>query len=92
MRIKLLVGTDYKDLEDQINAIVKSQQDATVDVNFDSIAAVVTLSGDSKCMCMDCSFWDDEGRHDSVMGLCQCRGGRMRFNCRACEEFKDRRG
>lgn len=92
MQIKLLVGTDYKDLEDQINAVVKTQKDATVDVNFETIAAVVTLNNEAKTMCMDCKFWDDEGHHDSIMGLCQCRGGRMRFNKSSCEEFRDRRG
>ena len=92
MRIKLLVGTDYKDLENQINEAVKSQKDASVDVNFETIAAVVTFNEDAKTMCMDCRFWDDGGEHDSLIGLCQCCGGRKRFNNKSCGEFKDRRG
>ena len=43
MRIKLLVGTDYKDLEDQINEAVKSQNDAKVDVNFETISLRIGL-------------------------------------------------
>ena len=92
MRIKLLVGTDYKDLEDQINEAVKSQNDAKVDVNFETIAAVVTFNSETKTMCMDCKHWDDSGEHDSIIGLCQCNGGRKRFNSKSCGDFKDRRG
>ena len=92
MRIKLLVGTDYNDLECQINEIIKAHTDAQVDVSFENIAAVISFGSESKSMCMDCSFWDDGGEHDCLMGLCQCKGGRRRFNSKSCGEFKDRRG
>ena len=40
-------------------------------------------------LCADCQHWDDGGSSDSVSGLCHERGGRRRFNCKACERFKD---
>ena len=92
MRVKFLVGTDYNDLECQINDFISTHSDVKVDVNFENIAAVVTFDSDSKTMCMDCGFWDDGGEHDSLIGLCQCNGGRKRFNSKSCGDFKDRRG
>lgn len=40
-------------------------------------------------MCSECQYWDDGGSSDSVSGICHECGGRRRFNCRACEKFKD---
>lgn len=89
MQVKLIVGTDYRDLENQINESVKAKKDAKVDVDFKSIAAVVTYETSCNSLCVDCRFWDDCGEHDSLIGLCQKKGGRKRFSNKACEEFKD---
>lgn len=43
-------------------------------------------------LCSECQYWDDSGTSDAVVGLCQEKGCRKRFNCRACERFKDIRG
>ena len=40
-------------------------------------------------ICSECKYWDDGGSTDSVSGLCQECGGRRRFNCKACNRFKD---
>ena len=91
MQVKLIVGTDYTDLEEQINVFVSAKKDAKVDVDFKNVAAIVTYGGDPKTLCCDCRFWDDSGEHDKMIGLCQCNGGRRRFNDKSCEEFKDMR-
>lgn len=40
-------------------------------------------------MCGDCQHWDDSGSSSAVSGLCHECGGRRRFNCKACNRFKD---
>ena len=45
-----------------------------------------------KRMCSECWYWDDSGESDSVSGLCHECGGRRRFNCKACDRYKDIRG
>ena len=42
--------------------------------------------------CYDCKYWDDGGDSSSTSGLCVECGQRRRFNCNACERFKDIRG
>lgn len=92
MQVKIIVGTDYKDLETQINETVNGKKEASVDVDFKNIAAVVTFDAPCKSLCVDCRFWDDSGEHDSLIGLCQRKGGRKRFNDKSCEEYADVRG
>lgn len=43
-------------------------------------------------LCCDCKYWDDGDSTSSVTGLCFEHGLRKRFNCKACKEWKDRRG
>ena len=95
MQIKIIVGTDYNDLTTQVNEYLKriKVDDANVDVDNKNIAAVVSFKEkEVKAICAECRFFDDSGQPDSLMGLCQRKGKRIRFNGRPCDEYLDVRG
>lgn len=95
MQIKLLVGTDYRDLENQINTFLESisADDAKVDMDFANIAAVVTYGTKPvKAICVECKFYDEDDSSDGLYGLCQRCGKRVRFNSKPCKHFLDVRG
>ena len=96
MQIEIIVGTDYRDLTNQVNAYlekIKSKEDPKVDIDFKNVAAVVSYTESvGNNLCCECRYFDDGDSPDSLIGLCQEHGGRKRFNCKSCKEFKDIRG
>ena len=39
-------------------------------------------------LCVDCQYFDESYSESGLVGICQEKGKRRRFNCRACEKFK----
>ena len=46
----------------------------------------------TKLMCVDCRHYDESVGVTKAFGLCQCRGERVRFTHKICEDFSDLRG
>ena len=97
-QVKILKGDDIKtvsDLQDSINAClvpVKSDDVIRIDINLSELSAVIEYIANEEYMdriCSECQYWDDSGSASAVSGLCQEHGGKRRFNCKACERFKD---
>jgi hypothetical protein len=88
---------DPQNIDDQVNAFLrtlKSEAVKSIDVRETGFAVIQYEIKDawSDRICSECKYWDDGGSVDAVSGLCQECGGRRRFNCRACDRFKDVRG
>lgn len=97
-QVKIIKSDDIKsasDLQDSINAClvpVKSDDVISIDINLSELSAVIEYIANEEYMdriCSECQYWDDGDSASAVSGLCQDRGGRRRFNCKACESFKD---
>lgn len=98
LQVKILKGKDIETLNDAVNVFLANfNEDAIKDINVEAEKMVAVIQYTVKPewtnkLCADCKYWDDAGCSDAVSGLCQERGGRRRFNCKACECFKDIRG
>lgn len=98
LQIKLVPGETIDSLNEAVNAFLANyKEDAIKDINVDTEKMIATIqyitSEEWKGeMCCDCRFWDDGDSEDSLVGLCQIRGGRKRFSNKACECWKDVRG
>ena len=97
-KIEILEGENLKDLQNKVNGFIeplKADDIKGIDIREGTIVAIIQYEIEEEwrnAKCMDCSQWDDEGKTDTVSGLCHIHGRRTRFNCRACKEFKDIRG
>lgn len=96
LQIKTFSGLT-ESIDDQVNAFLrtlKSEAVKDIDVRETGFAVIQYEIKDawSDRICSECKYWDDGGSVDSVNGLCQECGGRRRFNCKACDRFKDVRG
>ena len=96
LQIKTFSGLT-ESIDDQVNAFLKTLKSEAVkdiDVRETGFAVIQYEIKEewSDRICSECKYWDDGGSVDSVNGLCQECGVRRRFNCRACERFKDIRG
>lgn len=93
MRVKILVGSNLGELEDNVNNFIASLSEEPKDVKVDvsDWSAVVVYDEAKSGICCECKWWDctDEG----LIGLCQRHGGRKRFSNKSCKEYVDiRRG
>ena len=94
-QVKILKGHDIADLQDSINAnlvSVKSEDVIGININLSDLSAIIEYVKNEEYMeriCSECQYWDDSGSSSAVSGLCQEHGGKRRFNCKACEQFKD---
>ena len=89
--------SDPQNIDDLVNEFLRTiQSDAvkSIEVSETGFAVVQYEVKEAWAdrICSECKYWDDGGSVDSVSGLCQERGGRRRFNCKACDSFKDVRG
>ena len=85
-------------LEDAVNKFLATiEAESVKDIRISDKADKAVIQYEVKeawkdQMCGDCKYWDDGGSPSAVRGLCHECGGRRRFNCRACKEWKDMRG
>lgn len=94
LKFKLIEGTNAQELEKNVNDFVSAFDAELNSVQFDFIANKCAIFYDvqQNHICCECRYWDDSGSSENVSGLCQHHGGRRRFNCRACADYKDIRG
>lgn len=95
MQVKIICEQSHAALEDELNKFLAGLADDPTDIKVDiaNCSAVVHYSNvNPKSICCECKFWDDGGKHDELMGLCQRCGGRKRFNAKACNKYEDVRG
>lgn len=95
-QIMIVNGNDAQDLTNKVNAFlatIESESVKGVEVKGDyAVIHYETVEAWKKAFCFDCACWDDGGAPDALSGLCHEHGGRRRFNCKACKNFKDIRG
>lgn len=93
--IKTVFFSSIKDLDTSVNAFlstIETEAFRSIRVEEEKGYAVILYEVEEEWkerMCYECQHWDDGGSSDSVSGLCQECGGRRRFNCKACDRFKD---
>ena len=98
VQIKFVEGDTLTSLERSINSFlagITAEDLRDISYNLENKTAIIEYVAQEawkKCLCCDCQHWDGGDDTNSVMGLWQMRGKRKRFNCRACEDFKDVRG
>ena len=94
-KVELLQGLDRSDLQDQINRFLsgiddESVRDIEVDMEkYNAVVKYIMIEAWKNRICADCKYWDDGGESSAVGGLCHELGNRRRFNCKACQSFKD---
>lgn len=93
--IKTVFFSSVHEMDDSVNAFlstIESEAFRSIRVEEAKGYAVILYESEEAWknrMCSECQYWDDVGSSDSVSGLCHECGGRRRFNCRACDRFKD---
>ena len=92
LQIKFVQGKDLLTLESSVNAFLASLSSEEVR-EIKREESLVTILYERKdawvgMMCCDCQHWDDGGE-TTTSGICHECGKRRRFNCKACEFFKD---
>ena len=95
MQVKIIKGNDFADIENNLNNFLNSltEDPKEIKYDFERLLAIVEFNKvDPNNLCCDCKFWDDGGKHDELIGLCQRCGGRKRFSDKCCNKFEDRRG
>lgn len=93
LQIKTIIK-EIDEIDNEVNAFLATiPTESVVSVETKARGFVVVLYEVKELwsgrLCCDCQYWDDCGSVDSVSGLCQEHGGRRRFNCKACDRFKD---
>lgn len=91
LKVKIIDAVTKHKLEDELNeflSTITSEEVRNIVYDFPNFTHVQWKN----MICADCQHWDDGNSIDSVTGLCHECGGRKRFNCKACERFKDIRG
>ena len=92
MRVKIIVGTDYADLQNQLNEYLAEldRTPAMVRYELDKLIAIVEHE-ERKVVsrCCDCQFYDNSGDLRGAWGLCHRKGTRVKFNAEKCECFMD---
>lgn len=95
LQLKTVFFSSVKDLDTSVNNFlsgIESEAFKSIEVKEEKGLALILYEVKEEWegrMCFDCQHWDDGGSSDSVSGLCQECGGRRRFNCKACNRFKD---
>jgi len=93
LQIKTFKPTDGESKINAFLATIKTEDVKNIDVRESGFAVIQYEVKEAWAdrMCSECKYWDDSGQSDSVNGLCHECGGRRRFNCKACDRFKDLR-
>ena len=83
-----------EDGEDAVNAFlakIKTENVRHVDVKESGFTVILYEAEQTwtNRLCCDCKYFDDGGDPSSIGGVCIECGSRRRFNCKACEHFKD---
>ena len=95
LQLKTIIVKSIADLDTSVNeflSTIESDAFRSLEVKEEKGLAFIlyeVMEGWKERMCCECQYWDDGGSSDSVSGLCQECGGRRRFNCKACNRFKD---
>lgn len=95
LQIEIIEASTLDELTNKSNVFLstlKSEQIKKINVDSDKCISIIHYEiGEfwKNCLCSECKHWDDGESSDSIMGLCQAKGGRKRFNCKACEKFAD---
>jgi len=98
LKIKTVFFKSIQDIDTSVNAFlsgIETEQFKSIKVEDEKGFAVILYETKEEWksrMCSECQYWDDGNSSDSVSGICHECGGRRRFNCRACDRFKDVRG
>lgn len=97
VQIKIITVKELATLDAEINGFLATlKDDAAPSINIDiekGVGTIIyTVNAEWKGrLCCECQYWDDGGE-PTTSGLCHECGKRRRFNCKACECFKDVRG
>ena len=97
LQVNILKGHTTEELTNSVNDFLKDIKTENVkdikwemsDIPMIAIVQYELVSAWAGRKCYDCKYWDDGGNIEAVSGLCVEYGGRRRFNCSACECFKD---
>ena len=95
LQIKTIIVKSIEDLDSSVNEFlsgIDSDSFRSIEVKEEKGLAFILYEVKEEWkerMCYECQHWDDGGSADSVSGLCHECGGRRRFNCNACDRFKD---
>ena len=93
MRIKIVKGVDYADLERQTNQFLDTLKgETTIEPHPELLLTIIFYDAEeTKRMCVDCQFYDPSEDIRGAWGLCQRHGERVKFT-KQCNEFLDIRG
>ena len=92
MRVKFIEGLNIENLENEINRFLAEIPDDPISLKYDfeNLRAIVEYNSVNRnAICCECKFWDDGGKHDALIGLCQRCGGRKRFSDKVCGKYED---
>lgn len=95
LKVKIIDAVTRHKMEDELNGFLSSLTSEDVrNITYDFPNLTVAIEYEitdawKNMICADCQYWDDGNSADAVIGMCQECGGRKRFNCKACERFKD---
>lgn len=92
MRVKIVVGTDYADLQNQLNEYLSGVDRTPVKVQYELDKMIAIVEHDEVkviCRCCDCQSYDPSEDNRGAWGLCHRKGIRTRFNSKKCELFID---
>ena len=98
LKVKIIDGVTKHKLEDELNeflSTITSEEVHNIVYDFPNFTVAIEYETEEawkNMICAACQHWDDVTSTDSLMGICHECGGRKRFNCKACERFKDVRG
>lgn len=94
LQIQIIKGGLADDLTKAVNDFLATiDGDSVKDLDVDVMEGTAVIQYVIKeawkgRICCECQYWDDGGE-TTTSGLCQEHGRRCRFNCKACECFKD---
>ena len=93
LQIKTIYDTGLAELDKKVNEFLKDIPEdnvRSIELHDNCMLIQYVIEEEwEKSLCCDCQFWDDSGDSGSPVAFCQIRGQRRRFNCRACENYKD---
>lgn len=95
LQVLYVCGIDMPDLIESLNKTLSglnSKEKPNIIYNRDKVEAIVEyepVEVYENSLCCECQYFDTSGSASDVSGLCQLKGKRCRFNCRACKDYKD---
>lgn len=94
IQVKFILGVDLPDLNETLNSFLQTVNSDDVNINYDHIddlLIIVEYEKDEpykRSICSECQNWQ-ENSPSSLVGLCQAKGHRKRFDCKACSAYVD---